>query len=158
MHYLNQKEDLMETAILIIDDHISITQCLKCYFQIKNPAWNIMVANNCTEARDIFRMQLLDAAVIDFNLPDGNGLDLLRELRVLNSKLPIIMITGSDPAEVDKFAPKDQCYYLIRKPFDLQKVLDCVEMAIFSTYQKSLDYLTENRPVETQFEEKRKAF
>ena len=79
--------------VLIVDDHMLFRESLAFLLQ-REP--DIMVsgqAGTLAEARGLLRG--VDVAVIDLNLPDGNGRELIRELHALNPHGTALVLTGS---------------------------------------------------------------
>jgi two-component system OmpR family response regulator len=64
-----------------------------------------------------------DAVLLDLNLPEGDGLSVLRELRKVDSTTPVLILTARDGVE-DRIVGLDSGAddYLV-KPFDLQEML-----------------------------------
>lgn len=77
---------------------------------------------NLSQARSALMTVDYDAMVLDLNLPDGSGLELLKELRNDNRLLPVMILTARDTVE-DKINGLDTGAddYLI-KPFDLDEM------------------------------------
>ncbi|MFH0766458.1 MAG: response regulator [Calditrichota bacterium] len=61
-----------------------------------------------------------DLILSDIHMPEMNGLELLKELRLRNNKVPVILITGFDPEEARHTAQNCEATALILKPFRLQ--------------------------------------
>lgn len=79
-------------------------------------------AHSIATARRLLAEQVFDAAVIDRSLPDGDGLDLVRQRRQQGDSLPVLVLTARD-ALADKLAgfSAGSDDYLV-KPFALQEV------------------------------------
>lgn len=82
--------------ILVVDDHALFRMALVSIVQTLYPQATVHVAGSVSEARDILHQQPLQAASVDFNLPDGQGLLLAREILDVNPACQIAMITGND--------------------------------------------------------------
>lgn len=79
--------------ILIIEDDISLSEGISLAF--KDSGFNFVQAQNLNEARQNIRSTRFDLVILDINLPDGNGLDFLKELRK-SSSIPVIILTAND--------------------------------------------------------------
>ncbi len=81
------------------------------------------LARNLEEARAHIALLSYDAAILDLSLPDGNGLDLLGELRKAGAALPILILTARDAPE-DRVLGLDAGAddYLI-KPFHMPELI-----------------------------------
>ena len=71
-----------------------------------------------------------DLAIMDVNLPDGNGFDLCRELKAIKPELPVIFLTAKDLEQdvLNGFDLGAEDY--ITKPFNMQIFLRRVEVAV----------------------------
>ncbi len=84
----------MPARILLIDDDTRLTGMVRDYLQAAGLA--VSVASDLAQGRLKLQREPLDALVLDLMLPDGDGLDLTRELRAdprLRS-LPLLMLTA----------------------------------------------------------------
>ncbi|MEE2891121.1 MAG: GAF domain-containing protein [Pseudomonadota bacterium] len=79
----------------------------------------------------------LEVAVLDLTLPDGSGLEILRELRARTPTLPIVLISGFDLhgalTEIDSLERVE----FVRKPFDQRTLLGAVERVVKNTASTS---------------------
>ena len=62
--------------------------------------FDVVEAKDASSARKLFDERKPDAVVLDINLPDGDGVDLLKEFKAKNPSLAAIMLTGY--ATIDK--------------------------------------------------------
>ena len=78
--------------------------------------------STCETARDALAVQEYDLAILDINLPDGSGVDILRELRGGKVTTPVLMLTARLDVE-DRIQALDigADDYLM-KPFDLREL------------------------------------
>lgn len=80
--------------LLLIDDDARLTTMVGDY--LRNAGYEIDVAGSLAAGRDRLRLGQYDALVLDLMLPDGDGLDLTRELRgdARTRRLPLLMLTA----------------------------------------------------------------
>jgi DNA-binding NarL/FixJ family response regulator len=113
-------EQVQNMKVLLIDDHALIREALRSVFGDVRPASQVFDATGHAQALEVAQSHSdLDMIVLDLALPDGNGLDLLAELR---SRLPradvVVLSASSDPGVVAKalrlgaqgFIPKSASY------------------------------------------------
>jgi len=75
------------------------------------------------EARKTVTDSLPDVLVVDFLLPDGNGLDLGLETLRDEPHLCVVLVTGLELTEVCRTVARDREIPVLRKPFELEELL-----------------------------------
>ncbi|HWQ33353.1 MAG TPA: response regulator transcription factor [Blastocatellia bacterium] len=81
------------TRIIIADDHAIVRQGLR---RIVEDDSEITVAGEAATAREVLSLlaeQTCDVLVLDINLPDNNGLDLLQTIRKERPQLPVLVLS-----------------------------------------------------------------
>jgi FixJ family two-component response regulator len=68
-------------------------------------------------------------AILDINLNDGSGVELLRGLQSAGSSLPVVLMTGDDNPAVRKAALDLGCMAFLTKPFAVQELIEPLERA-----------------------------
>lgn len=115
---------------LIVDDEELMTDLLETVVAGLHPAMVVHKAYSVGQAMDSWRQKKPDFLIVDWNLPDGSGLDILRQIRAENQNVPVVMITGrADRESILKAAHYGISGY-ISKPFRIemlhQRLLDMV--------------------------------
>ncbi len=116
----------MEKEVLIIDDDEAITWVVKKalepldYKVVSRPR----LSSGLKAVKGGFQLVLLDIV-----LPDGSGLDALREIRSSYRDAVVIMITAHGKMESTVEAMKEGAYDYIEKPFDIEELKITVEKA-----------------------------
>ena len=85
--------------ILIVEDEAKVGRFIER--ALTEHAYTARVAASCAEARDELAESPYDAIVLDLGLPDGEGLDLLREWRASGFNEPVLILSARD-AVVDR--------------------------------------------------------
>ena len=80
--------------ILIVEDDNELNRGLCTEF--KNDGKNVVSASSIKAAREQISLIKPSLVLLDINLPDGSGLDLLRDIKSAHSDLPVIMLTAND--------------------------------------------------------------
>ena len=107
--------------LLVLEDNKALSEAicthLKAHDFAVDPAFNV------EEAKLAFRIATYDAALFDLNLPDGDGIDFLKQLRDKRSSVPVIIMTARDQIS-DRIRGLESGAddYLI-KPFDLNEMI-----------------------------------
>jgi DNA-binding response OmpR family regulator len=88
----------MSERVLIVEDEASIADVVE--FALKRSGFATSVATTLVAARSQLQLEAPDLVVLDLGLPDGDGLDLCRELSV-RSRVPVVVLTCRDE-ELDR--------------------------------------------------------
>ena len=75
----------------------------------------------------------LDCIISDIYMPGQSGLELMRILRNQGYKTPFILISAKADEHLTEKAVEIGAVCLLRKPFDAQQLIDCIERALSST-------------------------
>ncbi len=90
----------MTTTVLIVDDSkLARIVAAKAVTAIQ-PGWERLEASNASEALQMISQHHIDVALVDFNMPGKNGVELAEELRKLRPSMPIALITANIQNEV----------------------------------------------------------
>jgi CheY-like chemotaxis protein len=90
----------MATAILIVDDSKLARLVAGKTIKALQPEWERLEASNAEEALAIVAARQVDVALLDFNMPGMNGLELAAALRALRPTMPLALITANVQDEV----------------------------------------------------------
>jgi DNA-binding response OmpR family regulator len=88
---------MMKKNILIVEDDIAL--CNGITLALKNNDYRFLTACNIFDAKKLINNNDFDLVILDINLPDGSGLDLLTEIKNTQS-IPVILLTAND-IEID---------------------------------------------------------
>jgi len=103
-------------TILIIEDDPVFGELLVMHLEDRGHQPHLVSA--MAKAREKFRHTAPEAILLDQQLPDGFGIDLLTEITALPSAPPVIMITGVSDNTLAIEAMRQGAYDFIRKPMD----------------------------------------
>lgn len=90
----------MAVTIMVVDDSKLARIVAGKTIAALQPDWIRVEASNAHEALQLVSEQQIDVAVLDFNMPDVNGLDLAADLRKTHPTMPIAIITANIQDEV----------------------------------------------------------
>jgi CheY-like chemotaxis protein len=88
------------TTVLIVDDSKLARIVAGKALAALQPDWERIEAGNAKGALEVLRDKQIDVAMIDFNMPERDGLDLAAEIRALHPAMPIAIITANIQDEV----------------------------------------------------------
>jgi two-component system response regulator AtoC len=115
-------------TILVVDDEAAIRDGLAR--AVASKGHRAHVAGGVAEARAMLREHGVDCVLLDVRLPDGDGLDLLREIRGNDGEMPVIMATAYGDSQRAIAAMKAGAFEYVTKPFDLPLLLGAVDRAV----------------------------
>lgn len=115
---------MSEKRILLVEDNEKIMQGNER--MLRRRGYEVITALTLGEARSAVRSQMPDLFVLDIMLPDGSGLDFMRELRQ-HSRAPVLLLTGLTTTEdiVRGLTSGGDDY--LAKPYDFGVLLARVE-------------------------------
>jgi CheY-like chemotaxis protein len=90
----------MATTVLIVDDSKLARIVAGKALAALQPDWHRVEAANADDALAIVRHRKVDLALVDFNMPGKDGLELAAELRSFHPDMPIAVITANVQDEV----------------------------------------------------------
>ena len=106
--------------ILIVDDDTALVAMLTLHFEERG--FNVCKAHNCCETRTIVEERNFDLALVDYELPDGTGLELLSAMRKTTPHLKIIMMSGIDDPNLQNLLAKQGSHCFLSKPIESTKL------------------------------------
>jgi two-component system OmpR family response regulator len=106
--------------ILLVEDDITLNQVVSR--SLADQGHHVDVAATAEQARWLWRVQGFDAVLLDLTLPDGSGLQLLRDARGRGDRTPVLILTARNRTE-ERIAGLDAgADDYLGKPFDLAEV------------------------------------
>ena len=120
----------MTETILVVDDEQDLAAT--CERLLRRRGWNVEIAGSREAALTRLAGQPRPVlAIVDRQLPDGDGLDVLRAARAANTR--VIMVTGYGSGPTRRLALEEGAVGFLAKPFSAQDLLDLVRETIGDT-------------------------
>jgi len=104
--------------ILIVDDDLSMCDFLKGVFV--DEGFEVDIAVNGQEALEKVESSGAQVILLDINLPDISGIEILRQIKEKKEGIKVVMLTGIDSADMARLASQYGASDYITKPFDLE--------------------------------------
>ncbi|MDF2941702.1 MAG: two-component system response regulator [Herbinix sp.] len=128
--------------ILIADDEKNMRWILGKNLIEEN--FTVIEASDGEEAFNMFLDEEPDMVILDYRMPKLDGMEVLKRIKTINSKLPVIMITAHGSTDAAVEAMKLGAVDYVSKPFDI----DELKLTIFKALNvvklyKEIDYLKE---------------
>jgi putative two-component system response regulator len=120
---------LVPGSVLVVDDEESIRHLLSLVVG-RAGGDPPELAISATDALDKARGRRFDVCVIDKNLPDGSGLDLMRQIKELSPETLCLVVTGYGNMDSAIEALRLGAFDYILKPFDIAAVTHRIRLAL----------------------------
>jgi two-component system alkaline phosphatase synthesis response regulator PhoP len=124
------------SRILIIDDYSDSSQLIDMLLYIKKCNYHFSTANTPSKSLELIASQPFNLYIIEYKLPEMNGIELCRQIRQADQQTPILFFTRTDRAFARESSIAAGATQYLVKPADLEQITDTI---------KSL--LGENAPV-----------
>ncbi|MBF0330087.1 MAG: sigma-54-dependent Fis family transcriptional regulator [Nitrospirae bacterium] len=105
---------------LIVDDEPNIRKVLKTL--LDESGFKSHEAANLQESRELIGNHFFDLAFMDMRLPDGSGLEALKEIKASNPETKVLVITAFASTETAIEAMKAGAYDYVIKPFNIDEI------------------------------------
>ena len=122
------KEGLVRTNILVVDDEFSTRETLKGV--LEDRGYQVAVAEDGLTAIEMAKRTHFDIMFIDVVMPGIDGFKTLEEIRKIDPKTKIIMITGHDIEDFVEKAVSRGAFAHMSKPIDVVELLQLTTNAI----------------------------
>jgi DNA-binding NtrC family response regulator len=113
--------------LLIIDDEESV--CYSFAEAFRDEGIEVASAQTIKDGLEVARDWAPEVVVVDYQLPDGTGLELLQQLRKENPKRPVLFITAFGSADLALQAMSKGAFDYLHKPLDLKKLTELIQRA-----------------------------
>ncbi|MFT6871885.1 MAG: two-component system response regulator HydG [Roseivirga sp.] len=123
--------------ILIIDDDPDICLLLKKYLTKKG--YEAFVAEDGHEGEKWLKENKADLVLCDFKLPDYTGLEMLQKIKIIDTQIQVVIITGYSDVRIAVEALKKGAFEYVTKPLYPDEILITIENALKARQQKESD-------------------
>ncbi|MDP2973405.1 MAG: sigma-54 dependent transcriptional regulator [Deltaproteobacteria bacterium] len=135
----------IKPTILVVDDELGARQSLEV---ILEDDYRVLSAESGREALEVLQRESIDLILLDVNMPDMDGLEVLRRIREQDEALDVIMVSALNLARKAVDSIRLGAYDYITKPYEPEDILSTVHRAISKQkLHRELDFL--RREVET---------
>jgi len=118
----------VKKSVLVVDDDKAICFAVKDYFEGKG--YDVTTVPTLAEAQIAFRSRRPDVAIVDYELPDGDALQLLERFRAIDANCPVIVLTAHASVELAVRAIQEGANQFLTKPLKLAALEMMIERAL----------------------------
>jgi len=116
-------------AILVVEDERLIQWSLR--ERLEQDGYHVVLAETGEQALDRFQ-EPVGLVLLDLKLPDTNGLALLKQLKKMQPKCQVILMTAYGTPEIAREAMDNGVFQVVDKPFRLDDMAHLVDEALCS--------------------------
>jgi len=121
----------MKTNILVVDDLKSMRLTLGGI--LEDEGYDVVMAENGYQAIEAAKQTSFDLIFMDIKMPGINGVQTFREVKKINPRAAVIMMTAYSVEELIREAVEEGAYAVVYKPFDIEKIVNIIESALRKT-------------------------
>lgn len=115
------------TVLIVDDDHVSLALLKKL---VEKSGHRVLMAENGNRAIEILNTEGVDVIVADYEMPEVNGIDLLRMVRNEFPRLPFILITAYSNGKVLREAWREGAFDFFEKPVFIDRLNRTIRLAV----------------------------
>ena len=131
----------MNESILVVDDDYEIRETLSAV--LLSESYLVETAKNGKEALKASETAYFDVALIDMELPDINGIEILRRLKEKQPRMVMIIITGFASLENAVKAVNEGAHGYVLKPFSMGELLKMLRKRLDEKAAEYFQFRTE---------------
>ncbi len=123
-----QRTTTPQARVLVADDAEHIRDVIR--ITLEEAGYDVVLAATGAGAVTALQSTPLDLVLLDLKMPNGSGVDVIREARGTNGDLPVIVITGYPNSDLMHQALQYSPLLVMAKPVDPDALLDAVRKAL----------------------------
>ena len=124
-------------TVLLVDDHAAIRFPMRKF--LETAGYSVEEAGDCRQAIAVLEATRPSVIVLDYELPDGEAVDLIPQLKDIDADVSIIVLTGYGTIERTVSAVKMGAEQFLTKPIELPALLTIIERAIANGRSRNRD-------------------
>ena len=121
-------------TILVVEDDPDLREIIS--YDFREQGYKVLEAENGSLAFEIVKQQQIDLILSDIRMPNGDGVELLKNIRILDSKAPpLIFISGFSELTLEE-AYERGAHAIFSKPFNREALFNTAKKAITDMKEK----------------------
>ncbi|XRE42794.1 RteB, two-component system response regulator [Tenacibaculum discolor] len=131
--------------ILLVEDDVTFSNMLKHF--LERHQYTVEVSYTIKNAFTLLKKHSYNLIFTDLRLPDGNGIDLLKQSKNTDSNIPVVLMTSYAEVSTAVQAMKQGAFDYISKPFNPDEVLEVISNALEVKAEKITETKKEDKKV-----------
>jgi len=116
--------------LLLVDDEVGFTTIMAKRLTRRDMV--VTTAFSGTQGIQALRAKQFDVAVLDLKMEDMDGIEVLKIFKIMDPKMPVIMLTGHGSEESAKEGIQHGAYDYLTKPYEFTELLEKIHEAVSS--------------------------
>ncbi|MEK7405646.1 MAG: AAA family ATPase [Acidobacteriota bacterium] len=116
-------------TVLLVDDNRELLKFLERL--MAQAGWRLLTAESAQQAQQVVARQVPNAALLDYMLPDGNGVGLGVQLLRQAPQIQVIIMTGGQLGAEEEAICEEHDFPVLRKPFLANDILNLIRARLF---------------------------
>ena len=129
----------MKNKILLLEDDLNLSETVAEYFD--EQGFDVVCVYDGDDAIASIYENHFDLLLLDVNVPNKNGFDVLKEIRAQNNNVPAIFTTSLNSMNSLEEGYISGCDDYIRKPFELRELLFRVQTILKREFSQKSDVI-----------------
>ncbi len=117
----------MKPVLLIVDDEESVRESFRLALQ---DDYDLTFAGDAKTTLKVLKNQVFDLCLLDIMLPDGSGIDLLKQIKRRDETIDVIMVTALTGVDTALEAMKLGAYDYITKPYRIDELYELIKRVL----------------------------
>lgn len=130
---------MAKNRVLLIEDDRGIRFGIRNFLVGRD--YDVDEAETLKQGEELFRQNRPDLAILDYNLPDGNALEVVPRLKGSDQGIPIIILTGHGSIDLAVRAIKEGADQFLTKPVQMQALLVVIERLLDNQRVRNRDQI-----------------
>jgi PAS domain S-box-containing protein len=115
-------------SVLVVEDNPDLVMGLQDFLQ--HDDFEVTVAGTVARAIELVRAHRFNVIILDLGLPDGDGIEVLRETQRSDSSLPVVIVTAHISADRTVGSLAEGAFAYLTKPYDREELRHILRRAI----------------------------
>lgn len=117
----------MNERVLLVDDEVEFLEIMS--ERMRNRGMDVVTATSAKEALELIEKEIFDAIILDFMMPEMNGIETIKAIKEKKPELQVILLSGQATLEKGIEAMKLGALDVVEKPADMETLVKKIKKA-----------------------------